>query len=86
MKGAYLYGSYARGEADAESDSERAGRSTRGMKPETGQLLEEAVRAIQGDYDVVSEVDAEAVTAMLRQAREFLAAAQRYLTGPRGAA
>lgn len=34
---------------------------------------------IQGDYDVVSEMDAAAVTAMLQRAREFLDVARQYL-------
>ncbi len=35
---------------------------------------------IQGDYNVESEVDSEAVTTMIQHAKEFLQEARRYLT------
>ena len=53
---------------------------TRQMDPKFHSWLVDAFdERIQGDYDAESEVDAEAVSTTIQQAREFLQTAQRYL-------
>ena len=57
---------------------------TKQMDPKFHRWLVDAFdERIQGDYEVESEVDSEDVTTMIRQAREFLQEAQRYLASQR---
>lgn len=42
-------------------------------------MLDAFDRRLKGDYDVEMDIDAETVTIMLEQAREFLMVAKRYL-------
>jgi uncharacterized protein (UPF0332 family) len=46
-----------------------------------GWMVDAFDERIQGDYDVVSEMDSEAVAAVIQRAREFLEAAEQYLAG-----
>lgn len=54
--------------------------ATKQMDPKFHRWLVDAFdERIQGDYDVESAVDAEAVATMIQRAREFLQTTQRYL-------